>query len=522
MDFDYDIFISYGHLDNQSYEGEGQGWIDLLFERLSVRLGQVLGFEPIIWRDAHDLRGSDVLDGAIARGVTGSLLFLPVVTPRYVQSEWCGREAGEFHAAAAAAGGGAPPFDSRVFKVVKTPLPKPLDGREPEQLRKFLGYHFYGEDRQKGRVSEFSPDKGSKDIRYWQKLEELVDDIKNRLLNLMQHSPGARRAGLDAGETAETGGGGDAKRKVVYLAETTSDLSKERELVRDELRQRGHLVLPEQKLPLDSKDALAAAVGADLARSELSVHFVGVKYGSTPEDDGRSVVLIQEELAASRGAADASFRRLIWMPPGLTTDAAPVTDERQSRFVEGLQARVTAGVELLQKTVTVEDLKTRIVETLTPADERPAAAAAEHAPGAPKNVYLIFEDSDWDSVEKIRDHLVSEQIDVIPWFDESEGESLMKNHQKCLKECDAALIYFGSSDEFWVRKNLSDLTKAYGYGRASKWLANAVYLGAPPNKRKEYFKTPQALVIRGVEGFDPSKLQDFVRAVAGGGNGGRP
>ena len=40
----------------------------------------------------------------------------------------------------------------------------------------------------------------------------------------------------------------EGPQKFVYLAETTSDLAQERELVRDELRQRGYGVVPE-KLP---------------------------------------------------------------------------------------------------------------------------------------------------------------------------------------------------------------------------------------------------------------------------------
>ena len=47
------------------------------------------------------LRGQvlDELGGAIGEGVTRSLLLLPVLSPRYVQSDWCNREINSFHAA---------------------------------------------------------------------------------------------------------------------------------------------------------------------------------------------------------------------------------------------------------------------------------------------------------------------------------------------------------------------------------------------------------------------------------------
>ncbi len=39
------------------------------------------------------------------------------------------------------------------------------------------------------------------------------------------------------------------------------------------------------------------------------------------------------ELAAERGAAEASFQRILWTPPGLGTAALEVTDARQKAFV---------------------------------------------------------------------------------------------------------------------------------------------------------------------------------------------
>jgi hypothetical protein len=90
----------------------------------------------------------------------------------------------------------------------------------------------------------------------------------------------------------------------------------------------------------------------------------------------------------------------------------------------------------------------------------------------------------------------------------------MEYHHKNLRDCDAALIYFGSGDEAWVRKNLEDLEKAYGYGREQDWVANAVYVGAPENPQKEDFLTHMVpYVIRNFRSFDPNDLQDFVGKV---------
>src|SRR6185295_6637213 len=257
---------------------------------------------------------------------------------------------------------------------------------------------------------------------------------------------------------ASSNGAASGPPKFVYLAETTSDLSDERELVRDELRQRGHGVLPDQKLPLEEVKQTEGMVRNAIARCALSVHMVGTRYGSTPEDDARSAVRIQEQLAAEHGAATSGFLRLLWMPPGLMTEAMPISDERQTSFVSELQKRITAGAELLQ--TSVEDLKTRIVEKLNP----PAATAVRRGEQQKlKQVYLICENRDRSLIRPIKEYLFKQNLEVITWLDQQGSDTLMDYHRKNLRECDAALVYFGSGDEPWVRKNLEDLQKAYGY-----------------------------------------------------------
>ena len=41
--FEHDLFISYTHLDNERLHDSDQGWIDLLSQRLEIRLAQLLG-----------------------------------------------------------------------------------------------------------------------------------------------------------------------------------------------------------------------------------------------------------------------------------------------------------------------------------------------------------------------------------------------------------------------------------------------------------------------------------------------
>lgn len=532
MPFTYDIFISYGHVDDEDPAGDEKGWVDLLVERLPIVIAGFLGDKPRVWRDERSLRGNDLLHGAICEGVSASLVLVPIVSPRYVRSDWCHIELETFCNAAPPSCAEGQSFNTRIFKVIKSPLLYPhLTKREPEQLRDMKGYPFFEMDGDS--PDEFSPDVvQGKDQRYWVALRRLAQDISDKLVSLKQEAESpqpatATEARVAADPVAVPGPSADAPAtvrpaatvvvapngadiaKLVYLAETTSDLTNEREAVRDELRQRGHGVLPDQKLPVVEIKQTEEAVRADLSRCALSVHLVGKRYGSTPEDDARSVVRIQEELAAERAAADPAFLRLLWMPPGLSTPALEIADERQKSFIAELQTRVTARAELLQ--TSVEDLKTRIIEKLNPPAITPTRAGCH---SKLKQVYLICENQDRSPVRPLKEYLFKQNFEVITWLDAGTAEELMEYHHKNLRECDAALIYFGSGDEPWVRKNLEDLEKAYGYGREEDWIANAVYVGAPPNDEKEDFLTHMVpYVIRNFSSFDPNDLRDFVGAV---------
>src|SRR5438067_3984115 len=63
-DFEYDLFISYAHIDNQHYSDVPKGWIDYLHDRLEISLSKRLGRTPKIWRD-RKLRGNEVFNDEI-------------------------------------------------------------------------------------------------------------------------------------------------------------------------------------------------------------------------------------------------------------------------------------------------------------------------------------------------------------------------------------------------------------------------------------------------------------------------
>jgi hypothetical protein len=498
MAFENDILISYAHLDDQSLVEGQPGWISWLHRLLEIRVAQLLGEKPKIWRDPK-LQGNDYFaDTIVVEQIPKVAALLTVVSPRYVQSEWCRREVEEFCRASERTGGVRIGDKARIFKVVKTPVS--LD-RHPSELQPLLGYEFYVTDPQTGRARELSQAYGpDAERQFLTRLDDLAYDICKLLEMIRADHPQEAQAS----PTASKG--------TVYLAETSHDLREEREAVRRDLIRNGFQVLPDQPLPLVA-DELAALVQAQLARCKLSIHLIGRGYGVVPDGETRSVVAVQQELAAGRSAA--GFRRLLWLPPGLE-----VGDERQRALIEHLRTdpAVHAGADLLE--VPLEDLKSLIYQRLAPppeprkekAPEKPAAGAGAEGPA---RIYLLCDQQDLDAIRPLEDSLFDQGFEVIlPLFDDDEAQA-RQDHEESLGACDAVLLYYGEAGEPWLRRKLREIQKSAGLGRERPLLARGIYIAPPATPQKERFRTLEALVLHGSAAeFAPADLAPFLAEIA--------
>jgi hypothetical protein len=215
MHFDGDAFISYAHLDNQELIEGRKGWVANLHRALEIRVGQLLGKQPHIWRDPK-LQGNDFFAETLVRRLRRVAVLIAVISPRYIRSEWAQKELHEFWQAAEEQGGVRFAEKARVFKVLKTPVP--LANQQPE-LQGLLGYEFYKIDPENGKVRELDEVFGAEAQReFWLKLDDLAHEICGLLERIEGEQGGAAAPAVERG--------------AVYLAETTSDLREQRERLR--------------------------------------------------------------------------------------------------------------------------------------------------------------------------------------------------------------------------------------------------------------------------------------------------
>lgn len=482
MPFDTDVFISYAHLDNQPLTTGAQGWVSEFHEALSKRLGEVLGKPPRIWRDPK-LQGNDVFADEIEQRFEHSAVLVSVITPRYVESDWCRREVGGFWQAAEHTGGPVVGSKARVFKVVKTPVEQ---ARMPPPVQPLLGYEFYRLQTGSGRPLEFNRVYGPDAERdFWVRLNDLAYDLADLL----------KRLELPVGAPA-----GD--KPTVYLAAATSDLRPQQDALRRELLRHGYGVVPDRELPLLA-DELEQTVAQQLKASCVSIHLIGAAYGVVPEGAVDSLPAVQARLAAARASA-GDLVRLVWIAPGAATD-----DARQRAFIDALRNDPAPGrgSDLLE--TPFEDLKTLALARLRTAEqtEVPAPAAA---PAAAPRIYLVCDERDLAAVAPLQQYLFGQGFEVaLPAFDGDET-GLRVDHEGQLRECDALLIYYGAGGELWLRQKLGDLRKLAGLGRAAPLRSAAILVAPPSTSAKERLLTRDAMVIRPSGDGAPAALDPFM------------
>ena len=515
MKFSKDIFISYAHIDDESLIEDQKGWITDLHRVLSIRLAQLMGRKPIIWRDP-ELQGNHIFDQQIVDQFAQVAVMISILTPRYVKSEWCIREAEEFYEACKQSIGFSINNQARIFKVIKTPVKVDL---HPEKIRNILGYEFYSTDPSTGRTKELSQSVGrDSDSLYWDKLDDLANDISSFIESLEYMDS----AGSSVAQTQVTK---ENKALKIYLAESSYETKELRDSLRRELQESGYVIYPDKQLPLVD-NTLNGCINDYLQMTDLSVHVVGENYGIVPEGSQKSLIEIQNDLASSASVI-SNIPRLIWIPEGFK----PV-DDRQKGFItklnEGRDGVV--GAELIFSSLeSFKDIlfdKIGAVESQKKAKEAAAAKAAEAPPAAtsiqtantqasvsnedPKIVYLICDLLDVDSIKPLEDYLYDQGFEVLIPIFEGEESLIRTDHIENLKMCDVAIIFFERANEIWLRSKTRDFLKISGYGRSKPLEKKILFVSGETNPTKERLRMQDAELINATTSFPEAQLNQIL------------
>jgi hypothetical protein len=485
--FENHLFISYAHLDNEPLSPEQEGWISRFHATLEALLSTRLGERARIWRDLK-LGGGDVFDQEILDQIRKSALLVSVLTPRYLNSEWCPKELREFCECSRDSGGLILENKARVFKVIKTPVES--QDALPSVMNDLLGYEFYTflDDA----PFELDPELDPKlKPEYHRKVAKLAWDIAQLL----------RRFANSDSASAPNG----AAKPTVYLAECAHDQHAAREIIEAELRHHGYPVLPDRRLPGNS-EAYLTTVDQLLQKCALSVHLIGSSLGAVPDGPVlRSASMLQNDAAVQRCKKD-KLRRVIWLPAGARSE-----QREQQEFIEALHkdAEAQFGADLL--TGDIEDLKAAIHAALKKI-EKPEEPGQPTARDTARSIYVICVEKDRQATIPIRKYCRKQGFEAhLPAF-EGDASAVRKVHQQLMANSDGILIFYGAGDEAWKRTIESDLMKLPAYRTGKPLRASYTYLAEPETSdKRDLIDIDEPNLINGLNGFAEAEMAPFIQ-----------
>ena len=498
MNFEKHAFISYAHIDNKPISEDDEGWISDFHASLDSLVSMKLGENVRIWRD-NKLNGSDIFNDEIVQQFPKTALLISVITPRYINSEWCANEIKEFYNSATKNIGVRIGNKSRILKIVKTPVER---NKLPMEMEGSTGYDFYKLD-ENDRPKEFNKKFGGGfGEAYLNRVDDLAYDIKEILKLLNENEQG--EAPEKTNKSISTS---NKKINSIYVAQTSYDLASERDMIIRELKGHGYQVFPDKPLSV-VEDEFTREVAQYLEFCQITVHLVGKSYGGIPDGPSqKSAIELQNEIAATKSKV-ASLPRIIWMPQG-----RQYNDERQRQFVTLLNEdeSVHYGADVIEGSM--EDLKAVLLDKIHQLNN-PKENKENTTTETEKKVYLICDVRDRESTLSLRKYLSSQNIEVtIPLF-EGDPAAIRQDQEENMRTCDAVIIFYGKGDESWKRSKLNDLKKINTLKRNKPLLDKYLYLADPSTIDKvEHIELGIPIVINGLKGFSPDIIQDFIRKV---------
>ena len=185
--YNNDVFISYSHIDNQPIGAPGSGWVDIFHNNLQDFVNVHVGRRTEVWRDER-LTGVEVFSDEIEQQLRSSAVLISVLSPGYMQSEWCNRELVGFTKAAQDRGNLRVGNLLRVVKVLRLPVKR---SDLPPLLDEVLGAQFYRVDPASKRARDLLLDPSPDAVQVFRaRVDDVAQDV-SRLLGSMAASGGA-------------------------------------------------------------------------------------------------------------------------------------------------------------------------------------------------------------------------------------------------------------------------------------------------------------------------------------------
>ena len=441
--FDWDIFVSYAHSDDEAGAGDGKRWVREVVARLKSALSIHLGGrqELAVFFDDHEFKGGKQLSDLLA-AAGRSAIFLAIASPAYAKRDWTQQELATFCQGTSDL--------RRLFAIEYYPLP--AGANYPEPLQSHRREPFWRRDEPHVTIPVPVP---ADDRSLFPTIMQLADLIYKELDRLKGAPP----------PPAEPEAGGE----VVFLAQTTDDLEDERVSVRRELEQYGYRVVPEYDYPQGGEE-FRAAMEADLAAAAarangsaglpLFVQLLGPRAGRRPADLPEGYPSAQFDIARRLGC-----EMMLWRRPDLDLDA--VSDEGHKALL-GNENMIASGLSNFKSDIRerLEARKRRVVQPSSP----------------PAMVFINADRNDREAAGIVRREFGKLDMPVFEPLYEGTPEEVHADLKGKIEDCEVLILLFGKAPLSWIHSQARLYQKLRAGTRARMVV---VCVGPPPDAKPQ-------------------------------------
>ena len=248
-------------------------------------------------------------------------------------------------------------------------------------------------------------------------------------------------------------------KKAIFIAETSADQKNMRDGLIREFKHLGFKVLPEDKLS-DDLVKFSEQVHELMEQSILSIHVIGNNYAPLLKNIDVSKIEIQNDIFNEVVNNKENFKRYVWLPPNIKPKS-----EKQKKYIESFKR----NIELLEKTeiiqTPIEILKNIVIKDIDDKTEQKRESKIEKENLA----YIISDQNHEERVSELINVLKRKNIDSISLDKKSNTIELIKTHKKNLIKSDIVIIIYSSENEQWLNSKITDIIKAPGFGKKSKF-----------------------------------------------------
>jgi hypothetical protein len=514
-DFEYDIFISYRHNDNQ-FDGWVTEFVTLLQEELAATIKERLSI--YFDKDRADGLGDSHLVGDSLAHRLRALILLPLISQTYCDTErfsWqheflpflqqASADRLGLHLRLPSGNVGSRILPLRIHNLDATDV-QLLEGTLGGQLRTIdFVYQELGVNRPLRPKDDELP-RLTGGLLYRNQINKVANAIKE----LMAAAKLASLPGANAG-TAATGPAfaplpasmpvpapavapgpratapapaaavvAPAIGPVVFLAWTSKELAARREELALVCTKAGLRVVPATDCPLDENE-FRLKTQEGLAAAECALHLLGNEFGRRFEDDEDCSFPMYAYQEAQRAAAGRpAFRQFVWYCP----DEAAAVKPAQQAFVAAIRNELTARCTFTSTGSAmqlVEDLRTALEQAATP----PAAPEKE------LDIFFVFNELDLDEANAITDRLSEEfPVEVLTIEPDSEDE-YKELTVRNIPKSKLAVVYFKHSAD-WALPFVKQVWRLVG-GAGSTTPILLVGEDDPAQNRLHSFKAPKVI-----------------------------